>query len=101
MLVGGFVVAGLAAVLAVHQAIGANADVRHGLAEAAEFVAIAGSFGQVALCTVVFGRTGSGAHENNVARIGGPRKMTLVIAAVLERTHTTFAAVTPDFLRVL
>ena len=86
-LVGGFVVASLAAVLAVHQAIGANADVHHGLAEAAEFFAIARSFGQVALCTVIFGGTGSDAHENNVTRIGSLRKMTLVIAAALERSQ--------------
>jgi hypothetical protein len=46
---------------------------------------------------VVFGRTGSGAHESNVARIGDPLKMTLVIAAALEWAHAAFAPATPDF----
>lgn len=92
LLVGGFVVTGFAAVFAVHQAVGAKADVDHGLAKAAEFFAIASSFKLVALCAVVFGRTGFGAHAVNVARIGGLRKMTLVMAAVVE---TAIAATLP------
>jgi hypothetical protein len=79
-LIGGFVVAGLAAVFAVHQTIGANADVNYGLAEAAEFIAVARTLGHLALGTTIFGGAGSGAHESNVARLDGRGKMTLVIA---------------------
>jgi hypothetical protein len=86
-LVRSLVVAGLAAILAIHQTVVANTDVRHSLAEATEFFAVTRSFGLVALCTVVF--SSSGAHETNVARVGGTRKMTLVIAAALLRVHTT------------
>jgi hypothetical protein len=86
-LVRSLVVAGLAAILAIHQTVVADTDVRHGLAEATEFFAVTRSFGLVALCTVVF--SSSGAHEINVARIRGTRKMTLVIAAALLRVHTT------------
>lgn len=67
-LVGGFVVAGLAAGFAVHQAIGADADVKCTLAEAAVFVALAGVFGLLALRAAVFRVAGSGAHKANVAR---------------------------------
>lgn len=73
-LVRGLVVAGLAAVLAIHQAVVANADVGHGLAEAAKLFAITRTFRLVALGTTIFRRTGSGAHQNNVAGLCGRRK---------------------------
>ena len=81
----GLIVAGLAAVLAVHQSVVAHADVGYGLAQAAEFFAFTRIFRLVALCAVIFARTGSGAHKPNVARIARLRKMTLVIVGALEK----------------
>jgi|SRR5580692_3438988 hypothetical protein len=63
VLVGGsFVLAGGAAGFAVHEAVVANADIDHRLAEAAKFFALAGTFRLFALRTFVSGGTGSGAH---------------------------------------
>ena len=76
------IAAGLTASIAVHQAILAHANVHHGLAETAEFLAIARSFGLIALRTAISGGAGSGAHMSNVACIGCPSKMTLVIPPV-------------------
>ena len=80
-LVGGFVIAGLAAIFAVHQPVAAEADVLDGLAEAAEFFAVTRTSDLVALSAAIFGGTDSGAHKGNVARTGGQRKMTLVMVA--------------------
>jgi hypothetical protein len=96
-LVRGFVIAGFAAVVAVHQAVVANADIHHGLAKTAELFAITRTFGLVALSAAIFGRTGSGAHESNVARCCRGRKMTLVIAAWADRICSGHAR----FLRAL
>jgi hypothetical protein len=76
-------VAGFAAVFAVHEPVVTNSDVCHGLAEAAEFFTIARTFGLVALCAAILGGTRSRTHQNNVARFGRRREMTLVIAATL------------------
>lgn len=65
-LVCGLVFAGLAAGLAVQEAVGAQADVNGGLAQAAVLLALAAVFGLLALRAAVFGGTGSGAHEVNV-----------------------------------
>lgn len=77
-LVWGLVVAGLAAVFAIHQAIGADADIDYRLAKAAELIAIARTLGHFALRTTIFGGAGSSAHETNLARLGSLGKMTLV-----------------------
>jgi len=66
-LIGGFVVAGFAARLAVHQAVGAHTYVDYGLAQAAVLLALAGVFRLLALGTPVFAETGSGTHGANVA----------------------------------
>ena len=89
MLVRGFVVAGLAAGFAVQQAVSAKTNLDHGLAEAAEFFALARTFELFALRTVILGGAGSGAHTSNVARVGRPQEMTLVMPSVLERAHAT------------
>ena len=65
--VGGFVVAGGAAGLTVQEAVGADADVGRGLAEAAELIAHALVFRHFALGATVFGVAGSGGHSNNLA----------------------------------
>jgi hypothetical protein len=64
-LVGGFIIAGFAAGIAVHETVVANADVERGLAKAAIFVALALRFGHFALSATVFGLAGSGGHSNN------------------------------------
>lgn len=97
LLVRGLVVAGFTTGCAVEEAVGTEADVNHGLAQAAVLLALAAVFRLFALCAAVFGRTGSGAHESNVARIGDTLKMTLVIAAALEWAHLALAPATPDF----
>ena len=74
-----FVVAGLAAGFAIHQAIGANANIEHGLAETAVLLALATILRLFTLRATVFRGAGSGAHGANVARSGKPPKMTLVI----------------------
>jgi len=103
-LVGGFVIAGLAAIFAVHQPVVAKADVQDGLAEAAEFFAVTRTLSLVALGATTFGGTGSGAHKGNVARTGGQEKMTLVIVAgwkeleqrLLPATRHFFVAYNPS-----
>jgi len=64
----GFVVAGFAAGFAVHEAVVADADIKCGLAEAAELFALAGVFRLFALRASVLGGTGSGGHGFNLAR---------------------------------
>src|SRR5208282_2037718 len=67
--VGGLVIAGCAAGLTVHEAVGADADVNRPLAEAAVLLALAGVFGFLALRAAVFRTSGSGSHGANVARV--------------------------------
>jgi hypothetical protein len=86
-LVGGLVFAGRAAGFAVHEAIGADANVDHRLAKAAEFITLARGFGLFALRAFISGGTGSGAHESNVSVPCAPRKMTLVIVVAEENAH--------------
>jgi hypothetical protein len=50
------------------------------------------------LCAFVFGGTGSCAHENTVARIGGAAKMTLVIAFVAKNAASGARFVPNAFL---
>lgn len=78
-LVGRLVIAGGAAGLAVHQSVGADADVECGLAEDAEFIAFTGVFRLLALCTFDLGRTGSVAHAQNVAQEAGSWNVTEVM----------------------
>lgn len=66
-LIGGFVVAGVAAGFAVHEAVPANADVELRLTKAAELLALALSFGHFALAATVLGVAGSCGHSSNVA----------------------------------
>ena len=72
--VGGFVVAGGAAGLTVHEAILADADFEYGLAQAAEFVALAGGFCHFALAAAKFGGSGSVGHRCNASEGPGYRK---------------------------
>jgi hypothetical protein len=80
VLVGGLVVAGRAAGLAVEEAVGAETDVDYRLAEAAELFALTRTFRLFALRAFVFGGTGTGAHENNVARERDDWNMTEVMS---------------------
>jgi hypothetical protein len=75
-LVGSFVVAGLAAGLAVHEAVVANANVNQRLAEAAEFFALARVFRLLALRATVFGGAGSGTHVHNLSPLFHERNIT-------------------------
>jgi hypothetical protein len=76
--VGSLVIAGRAAGLAVHEAVGADADVKRPLAEAAELFALAVVFGFLALRAAVFRTSGSGSHGANVARASSGENVTLV-----------------------
>ena len=60
-------VAGVAAGFAVHETVLANVDIELRLAEAAELIALALSFGHFALSATVLGLAGSGRHSSNVA----------------------------------
>jgi hypothetical protein len=75
-LVRSLVVAGVPAGLAIHETIGADANVDKGLAETAEFLAFAAGFGLLALCATTSCRAGSGTHTANVTRSGRRPKMT-------------------------
>jgi hypothetical protein len=66
-LIRSLVVASGAAGLTVHQAVLANADLKHGLAEAAVLIALALRFWHFALSATVLGAAGSSGHRNNVA----------------------------------
>ncbi|MGP0018573.1 MAG: hypothetical protein ACLPHP_08410 [Candidatus Sulfotelmatobacter sp.] len=80
-LVCGLVVAGRAAGLAVQQAVGAQADVKYRLAQAAVLLALAVRFRLVALGAAILGRTGSGAHEVNVAQESAGENVTEVMSS--------------------
>ena len=67
-LVRGLVVARGAAGFAVEEAVGAKADVKHGLAEAAVLLALAAAFRLLALRADDLAATGSGTHEANLSR---------------------------------
>jgi hypothetical protein len=77
-LVGGFVIAGGAAGFAVHQAVLANADFEHGLAEAAVLLALTLAFGHFALCATAFGLAGSGGHSKMLTPGGEGENVPLV-----------------------
>jgi hypothetical protein len=62
----GFVVAGVAAGFAVHEAVSADADVELRLAKTAEPFALALVFSHFALAAAVFGVPGSSGHNNNI-----------------------------------
>jgi hypothetical protein len=80
-LVGGFVVAGVAAGLAVEKAILAEADVEHRLAETTILVAFALVLRHLALGATEFSGAGSCGHKNNVAPDGGVGNVPLVTGA--------------------
>ena len=65
-LVRSLVIAGVAAGFAVHESVLTHADIELRLTEAAEFVALALSFGSFALRARVFAGAGSGRHISNV-----------------------------------
>ena len=67
LLVGSFVIAGVAAGVAVHESVLADSDIEHGLAEAAVLIALALFFRHFALSAAVFGLAGSGGHSHNLA----------------------------------
>jgi len=77
-LVGSFVVAGPTARFAVHKAVGTDADIELGLAEAAELIALALSFRHFALRTTEFGLAGSGGHRNKVVEAAELGNVTVV-----------------------
>jgi hypothetical protein len=77
-LIRGFVVAGGAAGLAVHETVLTNADFEYGLAQATVLVALALGFRHFALCAVVFGWAGSGGHTRNITLAGGGGHVPLV-----------------------
>ena len=79
-LAGGFVFAGGAARLAVHQAVFADAHVEDGLAKNTELFALAGVLGLLALCAFDFQVACTGAHAANLSRLESEGKMTLVMA---------------------
>jgi hypothetical protein len=79
-LAGGFVFAGGAARLAVHEAVFADAHVDDGLAKNTELFALAGVLGLLALCALEFRAACSGAHAANLSRLESEGKMTLVMA---------------------
>lgn len=62
-LIGGFVIAGSATGLAVHQAVLTDADVECGLAKAAVLIAFALTFWHFALRATGFGLAGSSGHD--------------------------------------
>jgi hypothetical protein len=74
----GLVIAGGAAGFAVHEAVLADADFEHGLAEAAVLVALALIFRHFALGAAAFGGTRSRGHRNNVALRGEAGNVPLV-----------------------
>jgi hypothetical protein len=75
-----FVIAGAAAGLAVHEAVGANANIDYRLAEAAIFLALAAVFRHFALRATVFGGAGSCGHAVIKRRHGGGENVPLVTA---------------------
>jgi hypothetical protein len=79
--------AGGAAGLAIHQAIGAETDVDHRLAQAAVFFALAVAFGLFTLSAAEFGWTGSGIHRIMVAESENGQNMTVVIEMTARANH--------------
>ena len=65
-LVAGLVVASRPAGFAVHQAVGAQPNVKGGLAKAAILVTLAVRFGLLALGAAIFDRACSGTHDANL-----------------------------------
>jgi hypothetical protein len=74
-----FEIAGFAAGLAVHQAVGADANVLHGLAQAAIFFALAERFQLFALRTTISVRTSACAHRVKYSSHAELVNVTLVI----------------------
>ncbi|MFZ0306895.1 MAG: hypothetical protein WAL89_01885 [Candidatus Sulfotelmatobacter sp.] len=93
--VGGFVVAGGAAGLTVQEAVGADADVGCGLAEAAELIAHALVFRHFALGATVFGVAGSGGHSNNLALSGDAWNITEVMSGEGKRVCGVASSLSP------
>jgi hypothetical protein len=92
--VGGFVVAGGAAGFAVHESVFADADVELGLAEDAEFVAVALVFRHFALAAAKFGGGGSVGHGSNVALscdVGNVPLVTLVLGNLMCATQLSLS----------
>lgn len=102
-LVGGFVIAGVAAGLAVEKAILAKADVDHGLAETTILVAFALVLRHLALGATEFSGAGSGGHKNNVAPDGGVGNVPLVTSthpnAVLVITGASLSGQSPFIIK--
>ena len=76
--VGGLVIAGGAAGLAVHQAVGAQADVELGLAQNAELLTPATGFNLLTLGTTDRGAAGFGGHEGSVVCLRPGKNVTKV-----------------------
>jgi hypothetical protein len=74
----GFVVAGDAAGLAVHEAVLADPDLEYGLAEATVLIALALVFRHFALGATIFCGTGPGGHRNNLTLNGKTGNVPLV-----------------------
>ena len=85
--VGSLVVAGFAAGLAIHQAVGADANVELRLTEAAELIADALVFRHFTLAAAVLAVAGSGVHANNVALLGTGGNVPLVTGGAGVRAY--------------
>ena len=69
-LFGSLVITRRATGFAIHQAVGANADIDDRLAETAILLALAVSFGLLTLRATIFRETGRNAHEVNASATG-------------------------------
>lgn len=88
-MVGGFVIAGIAAGLAIHEAVRAHADIKLRLAEAAELIALTLAFRHFALAATILAVGGSRVHIGNVAPLANDGNVPLV-------THQTRGRITID-----
>ena len=88
-MVGGFVIAGIAAGLAIHEAVRADADIWLRLAEAAELIALALVFRHFALAATILAVGGSRVHISKVAPLANDGNVPLV-------THKTRGRITID-----
>ncbi len=77
----------MAAGVAIHQAVRADANVELRLTEAAELVADALVFRHFTLAAAVLGMAGSGGHSNNVALPPSRGNVPLVTSGARVRAH--------------
>lgn len=96
MLIRGLVFAGCAAGLAIHEPIGANADIQRRLAKTTELLALAAVFRLLALRATIFCQSGSGTHSAKcIARPVGTADHVRNLPAVSCMSHVRSAIVGP------